>query len=100
MRKALILGLAACGMLFSTAAVAQLDNCKNSAELILRQQQNPRPAGTNPLVVCLDDADANKDGRIDQVEWNTVTGGLFETMDEDGDAAVTTEEINRLQRRN
>ncbi len=98
MRKALILGVAACGLLFAGPAVAE--DCKDAVQLIKRTQQNPGPTSANtanPMVLCPAEADLNKDGRVSRAEWIEATLNWHSGLDEDNDGHLSTEEINRLQ---
>ncbi len=98
MRKALILGAAACGLLFAMPAAAQ--ECSDAVQLIKRTQQNPGATAAdtaNPMVLCPGDADTNKDGRISRQEWMDAVLNWHTGLDEDQDGELSVEEINRLQ---
>ncbi|GAB5467163.1 MAG: hypothetical protein Kilf2KO_01930 [Rhodospirillales bacterium] len=98
MRKALILGVAACGMLFVTPAVAE--ECKDAVQLINRNQANPGPSAANmanPMLLCPSEADKNADGLISRIEWQEAVMDWHTELDEDKDGHLSTDEINRLQ---
>ncbi len=103
--KLYVYGLLAGGLLMAAplavevpgvaSSAAQAQTCESSVELIKRLQDRRGP----PLVVCMDNADANNDGFIDDSEWQAITGGFFSQIDEDGDGRLSTDEIKRLQAR-
>ncbi len=98
MRKALILGVAAFGILIAGPAVAE--ECSNAVQLINRNQQNPGATAANtanPMVLCPADADTDGDGKISRLEWQNAVLGWHSALDEDGDESLSVEEINRLQ---
>ncbi|MEO1192943.1 MAG: hypothetical protein AAFY02_14375 [Pseudomonadota bacterium] len=97
---ALVAGALVSGSMLMGSDAHAAEDCERSVDLIMRTQQNPAPAAGNPMTLCLDDADANQDGQIDESEWQTLTGGLFQNLDQDSDKGLSVEEINRLQTRN
>ncbi len=100
MRKALILGVAACGLLFAMPVSAE--ECSNAVQLINRNQQSPAPTAANtanPMVLCPADMDTDKNGVVSAEEWTAATSGWFTSLDEDKSGDVSVDEINRLQGR-
>lgn len=98
MRKALVLGIAACGFLYAMPVSAQ--ECSNAVQLIMRNQQNPGASKANmanPMVLCPRDIDANGDGVISRQEWQDAILNWHTDLDENGDGSLSTDEINRLQ---
>ncbi len=98
MRKALILGIAACGLLYVTPASAE--ECKQTVQLINRTQQNPGPSAANmanPMVLCPREFDKDGDGRLSRGEFMDMMLTVHTGLDEDEDDHVSVDEINRLQ---
>jgi len=95
MKKALIVGVAAAGVLFTVPALADSTDmdCENGMRMIMRNQQDPAEIGRSPMNFCAEDFDQDNDGRLDADEWTTVTDAWRAEFDADDDDYITMQEF-------
>jgi len=98
MRKAILLGATACGMLFAGPALSADMACEWPLEMTLVDEEGFPASTSQPMQLCAEDFDENGDDMLDANEWSTAMGSWHGQFDADQDTNVTIEEIvDRLE---